>query len=339
MQKVIGGEFEIDLAKIGTKYSLNNSHVFSSGRAALYHILKLLSTCNKFKKVLLPDYLCESIIQAVRRSKFEIEFYNVNSDLSIDFESLQKRCCDSSIVLLINYFGCIDISKQIKMVRAIKSSSCIIADNVQGYYAMPESNEADFSFTSLRKTFPVPDGAIVETSVNGLEILTRENTFVASKIAGGILKHYAKKNIIDDYLYLDFLNKGEQGINENYDARVSDFSKLIFGNLDFDEISNRRKDNATFVLECLKQMTIQPIISNIENYTPLFIPIRIKNRDEIRKKMFSRNIFCPIHWPEPEGLNLFRSNELAKTELSLIVDQRYNKEDMKRMLDIIDKFQ
>ena len=55
MQKVIGGEIEIDLAKIGTKYSLNNSHVFSSGRAALYHILKLLSTCNKFKKVLRID--------------------------------------------------------------------------------------------------------------------------------------------------------------------------------------------------------------------------------------------------------------------------------------------
>lgn len=339
MQKVIGGEFDIDLAKIGTKYSLNNSNVFSSGRAALYHILKLLSTYNKFTKVLLPDYLCESVIDAVRKSKFEIEFYNINSDLSIDLESLHNKYCDSSIVLLINYFGCIDIAKQIKMVRSIKSNACVIADNVQGYYAMSESNEADFSFTSLRKIFPVPDGAIVETSINGLEILTRENTFVAHKIAGGILKQYAKKNKINDSLYLNFLNKGEQLINENYGSAMSDFSKLFFGNIDFDDISKRRKDNANFVLECLKQMAIKPIISNIENYTPLFIPIRIKNRDEIRKKMFSRNIFCPIHWPEPEGLNLFRSNELAKTELSLIVDQRYNKEDMKRMLDIIDKFQ
>ena len=91
MQKVIGGEFDIDLAKIGTKYSLNNSNVFSSGRAALYHILKLLSTYNKFTKVLLPDYLCESVIDAVRKSKFEIEFYNINSDLSIDLESLHNK--------------------------------------------------------------------------------------------------------------------------------------------------------------------------------------------------------------------------------------------------------
>jgi len=338
MQKVIGGEFDIDLAKIGTKYSLNNSNVFSSGRAALYHILKLLSTYNKFTKVLLPDYLCESVIDAVRKSKFEIEFYNINSDLSIDLESLHNKYCDSSIVLLINYFGCIDIAKQIKMVRSIKSNACVIADNVQGYYAMSESNEADFSFTSLRKIFPVPDGAIVETSINGLEILTRENTFVAHKIAGGILKQYAKKNKIDDSLYLNFLNKGEQLINENYGSAMSDFSKLFFGNIDFDDISKRRKDNSNFVLECLKQMAIKPIILNIENHTPLFIPIRLKNRDEIRKKMFSKNIFCPIHWPEPKGINLYRSNELANTELSLVIDQRYKKDDMKRMLDILDKY-
>jgi dTDP-4-amino-4,6-dideoxygalactose transaminase len=339
MQKVIGGEFEIDLSKIGLTHTLYNSHLFSSGRSALYHILKLLYENNQFTNVLLPDYLCESVVNAVVKSNFDFDFYQINYDLTIDFESLQSKFSDTSIVLIINYFGCIDIKNQIRMIRAININICIISDNVQGFYAMSQAKEADFSFTSFRKTFPVPDGALVETTLEGLANVSGENTFVTNKIAGGILKHYAKEKIIDDYLYLDYLSAGERIIDENYDAAPSKFSKLLFSNLDFETIAKRRIENSILLLKGLKQIGIEPIIPNIKSCVPLFIPIRLKNRDVVRNKMFSENIFCPIHWPPPNNIELIRANELAGTELSLIVDQRYDQTDMQRMLDILTKFQ
>jgi aspartate aminotransferase-like enzyme len=339
MQKIIGGEFDIDISQIGTQYDFNTAHIYSSGRAALYHILILLVSEGKFAKVLLPDYLCESVVEAVKKSNIDLEFYQINYDLSIDIENLQSKLTSSSIVLLINYFGCVDIAQQIKMVRSINAKACIISDNVQGFYAMPQTVESDFSFTSFRKIFAVPDGALVATSRSGLENANDENTFVANKIAGGVLKHRSKEVAMDDSLYLNFLNNGERLIDENYNSRASEFSKLLFGGLNLEAIGKRRKQNATYVLKGLKEMGLEPLFSNFENYVPLFVPIRLENRDAIRKQMFSKNIFCPIHWPSPAGFDLARRTELAKSELSLIVDQRYDENDMQRMLDILKKFQ
>ena len=340
MQKVIGGEFDIDISKIGAMSENNNELLFSSGRSALFSILKSISNVKhqQFSKVLLPDYLCDSVLNAVKKTNYKIEFYKIESDLSIDFPDLKTKLSDNTIILLINYFGCIDIARQINDVRSISKYCCIIADNVQAFYSMHEAKIADYSFTSFRKVFPVPDGALVKTLNRELEIPNQENTFVANKIVGGILKNFALGQSVDSSFYLHYLNLGEKLIDYNYDAMASDFSKIIMQSIDFQTIAERRKLNAEFIVTGLKELGIDPIIVNNKNQVPLFIPIRHKHRNEIRKKMFAQNIFCPIHWPSPKGFNLLRGEELSSNELSLIIDQRYDEDDMCRILDVLKKF-
>lgn len=338
MNKVIGGEFEIDLSNIKDSCNFGHSITFSTGRAAFFHILKLLNSNYGYKKILLPDYLCESIIDAVKKCRLQFDFYNVNFDLSINFESLNSIYSNDHIVLFINYFGCIDIENNISIIRKSFSDACIISDNVQAYYAMNKLSKADFSFTSFRKTFPTPDGAFVNSLWKGLDILTESNTFLASKALGGILKFSARNNDLNDHLYLNFFDEGEKNIDSSYFSPMSEFSKLIFSGLDLDKIAAVRRENAIFLLKGLREINVDPIIADIKNYVPLFVPIRIPNRDEVRRRMFLERIYLPVHWPNPKNLKLNRAGELSTSELSLIVDQRYSINDMEKVLNMLVKF-
>ena len=84
MNRVIGGEFEISLQNISKKYStlpkyFEHGYFYSSGRAALYHILSLVKKIGK-KNILLPEYLCESVVEAVKLASVSFKFYKISED-------------------------------------------------------------------------------------------------------------------------------------------------------------------------------------------------------------------------------------------------------------------
>ena len=67
---------------------------------------------------------------------------------------------------------------------------------------------------------------------------------------------------------------------------------------------------------------------------PLFVPIVIakEKRNAIRKKLIDNQIYCPVHWPHP---NAECQSNLYEMELSLVCDQRYNGDDMKRIVEVL----
>ena len=91
-----------------------------------------------------------------------------------------------------------------------------------------------------------------------------------------------------------------------------------------------------YLLDGLKELGIKPLIEIPGNKVPLFVPIYLDDRNTVRKRMFQREVFCPVHWPL-EDLPLKKGAEMAQHELSLIVDQRYVKKDMDLIINIIKK--
>ena len=127
-------------------------------------------------------------------------------------------------------------------------------------------------------------------------------------------------------------------IDDDYQTDMTQLSKDILANMEWNRWAILRKRNAETIIEGLKVLGINPIIPLKENAVPLFIPIRLANRDKVRKAMFSNKIFLPVHWPvEPDFKNILkRGTDLSEHELSIIVDQRYSVSDMKRILSIIE---
>lgn len=139
----IGGYFELELDKKEEYHP--EALKLNSGRNALYYILKVLEP----RKIFIPYYICESVLEPVHKLNVELEFYHINKKFEPDIPSQFNQ---NDYFLFVNYFGINDsIGKS--LAANIKN---LIADNSQAFYCQPYECP---TFYSTRKFFGVADGS------------------------------------------------------------------------------------------------------------------------------------------------------------------------------------
>lgn len=331
---MIGGEFEIDLSIQREFVPQPDTYYYASGRTALYQILRSLGP--QHTKVWMPDWLCHTMVEAADRAKTDVMFYELNSDFKATLEALDKSgFLDGEAVLMVNYFGLQDLKPTAKAIKEQYPQSIVIEDDVQAYWCFAEQENpyADYRFTSMRKAFAIPDGGLVKTS-RPMPDVTGSNTFASLKVKAGVMKQHRGQDGIKDEDYLALFRQGDELISENYESRMSDDSKRLFAGTDFEQAKRQRRANTKVILEGLKSLGIKPLIEVPADAVPVFIPIYLENRDEVRRSMFQHEVFCPVHWPL-EGLLVNRGKKMADHELSLIIDQRYGKKEMDEILNFL----
>ena len=91
---MIGGEFPIavtDVLNAEGRHSVNpDVYTYSSGRAALYQILNYLRQEKGIVRILLPDYLCGSVLVPVKALGLEFAFYQIDENLELEQENLSE---------------------------------------------------------------------------------------------------------------------------------------------------------------------------------------------------------------------------------------------------------
>jgi len=92
--------------------SNNNDKLFKGtiftykARGAINLILRSLKKSQKGNKVLIPAFHCPTVVQPVLLAGFNVEFYQINLDLTIGLDDLYKRLDKNvAFVLIINFFG------------------------------------------------------------------------------------------------------------------------------------------------------------------------------------------------------------------------------------------
>lgn len=338
-KKIIGGEYII---KINSKNKVENiefapfGRLYASGRSALYVILRYIKEHFGTRRVLLPDYICTSVTQTIMDVEMNYSFYHINMDFKPDMSSICNWLSYTDTILLVNYFGMVDLATVITKIRAVSSGIKIIVDDVQNFYGFRKKLDYDFAFTSYRKWFPVPDGAEIltkdESILLELEELEEQNLFAQYKFAGNILKNY--RGIVTDGLCLELLEKGEKILNKEYRCSCSEISSLLMQQINFSDAAKARCRNAEYLHERLNELGITHLYR--KGAVPLFVPIILQNsRDQVRKALFRKQIFCPVHWP-CVNRTYNGTNCLYAEELSLICDQRYDLDDMNFILGILE---
>ena len=338
---MIGGEFQLRCDDIS--YSVaeslmlpENEYAFSSGRAALYHILQHLKSCHHVTELLLPDYLCHTITETTIRAGIRPIFYPLTPDFTPSVDWLDQYAAKASPILVINYYGISRISEIVQVLRTQCPERIIILDDVQALFHFIQNNDdVDFSFTSLRKSMAAPDGSLVKTK-HKLYQPQQGSRFPYYKIAAAFLKSLRSQCEFDDTIYLNLFEKGEEYINSDIDSAMTPIAMSIYQRFDVFKAAKKRKQNAKHLLDGLKNLDLHPLIPVESGTIPLFLPLYLKNRDTVRKHFFMKKIFCPIHWPiiQPE---LQMGKNMAEHEISLIVDQRYGADEMEQILNIIRK--
>lgn len=331
---MIGGELEIDLSLQREFVPQPDVYYYASGRTALYQILRSLAP--QYRKLWLPDWLCHTMVDAVEKAGFEYRFYVMDADFKATIDALDKSGFkDGEAVLMINYFGLQDLAVISQTIKDAYPQAVVIEDDVQAYWAFAEKENpfADYRFTSLRKALPVPDGGLVKTK-RPMPRAIEKNTFAPLKIKAGAMKFHRGEEGINDEDYLKLFKEGDKLIPENYDSVMSLDSQRLFAGTDLEKAKQQRQANAAQLIAGLDEIGIKPMVPVSADSVPLFVPIYLENRDDVRRCMFQHDVFCPVHWPL-EGMPVKRGADMAAHELSLIMDQRYGEKDMDLMISLI----
>ena len=335
--RIIGGEFELKAIPGPIKRPSSYS-CFSSGRAALYQILMSIKLTTF--KVWLPDWLCESMIDAVKRTGLDYGFYELGLDLRMDvgcFVEKNRPVSENDVIVLVNYFGLTDVERTIAELRSLKVESVIVEDDVQALFSFLDesaTHTADYRFTSLRKTIASPDGGMVFTKKQ-MPLAQYKNTFAAYKLKGALVKGAADETT-DDNEYLSLFEQGEDLIENNYESEMSGEASAIFAGTDLAEVAKKRRENARYLTARLEELGVEPLQRCTGNQVSLFVPVLIDNRDEVRMELRRIGIFCPVHWPLRQDMEaLPMGRRMAEKELSLVIDQRYNQDDMDSIVQVL----
>ena len=151
----IGGYFELELRKEEEYHK--DAIRLNSARNAFEYILR----AREYKKVYLPYYTCDVLLDTINKLKLDYELYHINKKLQplIDF----KRIGTDEAILYTNYFGI--NGHEVK--RLVNSVPNLIIDNSQAFFEKPFKGID--TFYSPRKFFGVPDGAYLYSNHNQIK--------------------------------------------------------------------------------------------------------------------------------------------------------------------------
>jgi hypothetical protein len=313
----VGGEQE--LAQQGHFRELTNS-----GRSSLRWIIE--SAQLQSKRLLLPDFLCEVILDVLAEYDIDVDFYSVDSQLGYQ---LPDDVSHYDALYLIKYFGAMTASFE----HAITTfKQCIIVDDVfSPYPQVLDITQSWYSFNSLRKISAVADFSMLYSNQPLKPLVLKPLAeFAALKYQAKQYKYaYFNAEEGEEQAYLRLFNQGESCLDE-HKGIFSPSSASVLESISFYKNLDReralRRKNYAVVCERLGELVLS-IQSDCYSFAPLLLP----NRDAVRRRLMGHNIFLAVHWPEATAVK----NELCHAILSIPLDSRYNEKDMSEICEYI----
>ena len=243
------------------------------------------------------------------------------------------------VVLLIDYFGVIDLVPVIAEVRAARPDVLILEDDVQAPFSLGLKRGADFSFTSYRKSFAVPDGAEIEPPLSLAPAGDVAGVAFANlRLAAALVKASALDGVVDDAIHLDLFARAEHVLATMKPTTPgSSFGRGLLERIDQRSAAARRRANFHALDARLSSLGLSPLRRGGEDAVPLCLPVLVTHRSRLRAALREERIYCPVHWPAPSALPAPgpSSRHRYHHELSLPIDQRYDEGDMARVAEAL----
>lgn len=312
--KEIGGYLNLELNYGLEKYP--ELIKLNSGR----NCLKYLVRARRIKKIILPEYICDSVIETCVKENLKIQYYEINDRMLPQIDNIHS----DEYIYIVNYFSQLDLD-QIKDYKYKYRN--IILDNAQSFYQQPLPG-IDTLYT-CRKYFGVPDGAYLSTDSFLKDELAE--SFSANRSIHLLGRFEAGAN----KYFLDF-QKAEKDLGQEDIAKMSGLTQNMLKSIDYEAIKFKREKNYNFLKNKFADLN-QLKVKIVEG--PFSYPLLISKGNELKDKLIAEKIYVPTLWPnvlEASDKNSF-SYYLANNLISIPVDQRYDLEDMEYIYKTIIK--
>ena len=325
----IGGYFSLE-TNDGRERHLYALHL-NAGRYALEYILRV----RQYKKVYLPYYICDSVLQPFRCLGVEYDFYHINEQLE---PAVKLSPGEDEAVLYVNYFG---------LKNRIASSFCYaykntILDQTQAFYSERGERydnqriQCD-TFYSCRKYFGVPDGAYLYLGGNVTNLapvgeLPQDESFERMTFLTKRIDRSAQE------AYADF-HANDRLLSTVGMRRMSRLTEAMMRGIDYSAKANRRIHNFHMLDKALRDSNRFKWAMDYGTI-PLVYPYYVENGKELRQYLIDHQVFCARYWPNV--LEWCKPSDweylLAENLVCIPIDQRYDEEDMQKILDLLGGF-
>lgn len=309
--KEIGGYFSLECANAPMYH--NNAVLLNSARNALRYIIRAYN----IKKIALPYYTCPVVWQVVKDENCAIIPYDINDSFLPDI-SLDKDI----YIVYNNYFGICD--KNVELLS--KQYSNLIIDNAQAFYSRKKGLA---SFYSPRKFFGLPDGGIVSSDKKLDKYLERDTSYE-------LCSHLLMRHDLEASVGYNEFQKNDIALIGRPLKLMSNLTQNLMKNIDYEQTKDKRLKNFVFLHNTLKESNKIKIDLSLD-YIPMVYPYKTDNYD-LRSKLIKNKIYVAKYWPVDEGSGCMRSKksqELADGIIPLPIDQRYNSDDMRIILEVL----
>ncbi len=298
--KAIGGYFELELQ--GGEHYHKNAFRLNTARNCLEYILKV----RKYKKIYIPYYTCEVILQPIKKCNIDYEFYSINENLEPEKNILLSA---DEAFLYTNYYGL----KQtiVKKLFEVYGNQLIV-DNSQAFFA-PRIEDVD-TFYSPRKFFGISDGAYLY-----IDKELEEN--IEQDISYGRMSHLLKRADISPEFGYDDFQKNDSSLDNQPIKMMSNLTEKILCSIDYEQVEKTRKNLYKRIDDRLREQNLLKIELADED-VPMVYPFLIENGEQLRESLIEQRIFIPTYWNNVlEWTNNEREIFLVRNLLALPICQ------------------
>ncbi len=318
----IGSFIELDLQKGKEYYKGKNVVRLNSGRAGIYHSLRILSC----KKVYLPYYQCNTVRDFLMKKNIEINYYNIDNN----FNPINLEVEENAAVLFVNYYGI--MSKERMKAFALMYKNIII-DNSQAFFAKPI--DGCMNVYSPRKFLGVPDGC-----------------YVIGKGVNQFIEEYEQDYSSDTSLFL--LQRIEKGCEASYQSRMlnenrinnsdilkmSSLTQAILGSINYEHIKLKRRKNFIIADSLFKSINnLNSMMFYDFDCIPMVYPLVVEN-NLLLQELLKNKIFQGHWWSyllDEVKENTFEFY-LSKYIIPITIDQRYERKHIEYTFNLVNKY-
>jgi hypothetical protein len=319
----------------------SRSVYFALGRHCVIALLEVLEPKPK-RRLWIPSFFCFDVAKSWSRW-FNVSFYRDDPRWpEPDWRSLSPDPCD--IVIAVNYFASREADPWNDWHRR---KSCILVED-HSHDPLSEwalTSQADYVFSSLRKTLPIPDGAVLWSPKKNRLPSPRMSSAVPGakqKLSAMLWKAEYLQGAGGPELkqrYRSLLRRSEIKLDACRPVGTSSFTRKYISRGVPERWRIRRANNVRYLVRELKDWPVAgPLFSSWpEGSVPLALVLVFRSageRDHYRSRLSSHDVYCPIHWVC--GHTKFpESRDLSSRILTVPSDQRYTVVDMKKVARIL----
>ena len=330
----VGGEFYYDPAwRVDNPVIATGDMTFLNGGKACLLVISDYLRDQGIDRILLPTYLCPTIVNTLEKNGLACSYYQVKPDLSIDLDNLARKAAAHRAVYFINYFGFTHSQEELALLRGVQQRGLLVVeDNAQAGFS--QTTMGDFVFNSMRKLCAY-DGGYLKTALEVDPYIEKRKVQPNRRLP--LIREYRSR--LPDYL---FQGKGDRDVlNSLYESAELYYESdpVVEGDaderwqiehLDWVRIKRVRRENYLYLLSITSDIPeLTPLFPDLpEGVMPCGLPVYVSGvpRDWLFDELGNAGIGLTIHWdallrdPRLNGNPV--AVDMAAKMMTLIIDQR-----------------